>query len=252
MEYLDSITWSGWGKLLRTFIPLNWTFLFVELLVYVGIPLLVLWLLIRIFRNQLKNELQKQSNGPRSVWSKCGATWLTIGMWFFVFNIIWYLLYYKVLTTSVSGLRSVQVQYQEEVLKAPSNKDKKLQIAEIAGRLRNPKRRPTAAKPSSGRAKVTASVSDDERTKHLLDKEVKLTEEAAQKLENDEPLSPKKTPSVRVASSSYSSREYKVVKFFFNGYPWLHHSLYALIWLIVTVCLFAPGYKMQKQKTIKL
>ena len=56
--------------------------------------------------------------------------------------------------------------------------------------------------------------------------------------------------SAPVTLSPIRSKEYKVVEFFYKGYSWLHHLLYALAWLIFTAWFFWPGIKMQKQKTI--
>lgn len=243
MDYLDSISPLGWGKLLTTFIPTNLAIFIADVIAYVLIPLAVLILLISIFKKHC-------SNSNIGTWRKCGKTWLKIGLYFLIFNILLYFLYNSILTTSISGIRSFQTQYREEVLGAKKGKIATENISDIASNLRNNKRK------SSARFKTSQSVVVDKEPatdgKELLnelatdmEKKHKLSETEANALISDTPSS---EPSIQKVS--IKSNEYKVVKFFYNGYPWLHHLLYAVIWLFVLAGIFWPGFKMQKQKTI--
>jgi len=243
MDYLDSISPSGWGKLLATFIPTNLAIFIADVVVYVLIPLAVLILLISIFKKHC-------GNSNVGTWRNCGKTWLKIGLCFLIFNILLYFLYNSILTTSISGIRSFQTQYREEVLGAKKGKIVTENISDIASNLRNNKRK------SSARVKTSQTAVEDKEPatdgKDLLnevatgmEKKRKLSEAEANALISDTPSSEPSIPKV-----SIKSREYKVVKFFYNGYPWLHHLLYAIIWLIILTVIFWPGFKMQKQKTI--
>ena len=239
MDYLDSVSHAFWGKLLLTFVPSNLALFITDLFVYGLLPLGVLLLLISVFK-------KKTISGTMGAWRSCGRMWLQIGLLFLVFNIVLYCLYKGVLTASLSGLRSFQVQYREDVLGAQKGTSSIVNIQKIATKFRNPKRtsfNPSGVKNSTGNG--TSQL--DEISSDLSKKDKLSAEEIKANLDSDISSDLNSAP---VTLSSVRSKEYKVVEFFYKGYSWLHHLLYALAWLIFTAWFFWPGIKMQKQKTI--
>ena len=196
MEYIDSISFSGWLKLLLSFFPTTlWTALF-DLVFYIAIPLFFVYTAICLARKTVKNEKD-------DVWAKSGHVWLMTGLILLGIHILLYLVYAEVLTASFSDLHSLQVQYREKHLGASPTRSSIENISTIASSVKSTKK-------NSGQAKAQETSS----------------------------------------KSSTSSKEYKVIKFFYNGYAWLHHSLYQLLWIVFLVFFFIlPGIKMQNDKT---
>lgn len=223
MEYIDSISPAGWGKLLSTFLPTSFAIFIADLIAYVIIPLLILLFLISFFK-------KRNTIGGLGAWRSCGKQWIKIGVVFIIVNIVLYFIYKSVLTTPISDIRSLQNQYREDMLGAKSTKDHKKDhnnIQNIARQLRSDKRK---SEVNENKKPVTSGgILDEERER--------LTDDDIANLDSD------------VATEDISN-EYKVVEFFYKGYSWLHHMFYAIAWIIFACWFFWPGLKMQKQKTI--
>lgn len=216
MDYVDSISASGWGKLLATFVPATLWILIFDLIVYLVLPVLLAYLCIVLYA-------RKSASGKTvDVWRNCGRVWVKTGLIILVIHIFLYVIYGSLLTQSISGLRSLQSQYREDVLGAKPKKTTMENITEIASSFRNLKRAITG-KPSSS------------------------VDSTGQ---NDGATGAEQTASASTRPSSVKSREYKVVKFFYNGYAWLHHLFYVIVWLVLLIVFFfLPGLKMKNERT---
>ena len=236
MEYLDSISPAGWGKLLSTFLPTSLAIFIADLIAYVIIPLLILLFLISFFK-------KRNTIGGLGAWRSCGKQWIKIGAVFIIVNIVLYFIYNSVLTTSISGVRSLQDQYREDMLGAKSTKDHN-NIQNIARQLRNAKRKPATVVNENKKPVTSGGILDEES--NVLSNKKKLTEdEIVANLDSDVATEDNGQTTVQI-----SSKEYQVVDFFYKGYSWLHHMFYAIAWIIFACWFFWPGLKMQKQKTI--
>ena len=237
MEYLDSISPAGWGKLISTFLPTSFAIFIADLIAYVIIPLLILLFLISFFK-------KRNTIGGLGAWRSCGKQWIKIGVVFIIVNIVLYFIYNSVLTTSVSGVRSLQDQYREDMLGAKATEKDHNNIQNIAFKLRNAKRKPATVVNENKKPVASGGILDEESK--VLSNKKKLTEdEIVANLESDVATEDNGQTTVQI-----SSKEYQVVEFFYKGYSWLHHMFYAIAWIIFACWFFWPGLKMQKQKTI--
>lgn len=178
--YIDSISASGWGDLLKAFVPTSGMLLLLDLVLFVLLPLLLVLGLIGINRRQF-------SAGSKGAWRTAGAQW-SASFWISMVAVV--CLYFcarSVLTTSVSGIASFEAQYQQSLPGAAEGREG------VAQSLRN--------------TKIEAS------------------------------------PTLKTAP------EYKVVRFFWNNYGYIHPTFFALFDLIVLGWFFFPGFKMKREQT---
>ena len=215
MDYVDSVTFDAWKKLLAAFFPTNlWIGLF-DLIAWIIIPLIVVYFSIKFQRKKMEGVHD-------NVWQNCGKAWMNAGLVVLLVCFAMYLIYASVLPWSFSGLRSLEVQYREDVLGAKSSKTITENITDLATSFRNKKTKTPSAQAGSSLSSYSSNDSVD----------------------NISALNNTTAP-----KSSSKSKEYKVVKFFYKGYNWLHHLLYEVVWIVVLAFYFLlPGYKMSHEK----
>ena len=215
---MDYINIDGWLKFLSSFIPTSKALLVADLIAYAVIPLCILVLLINHFKNQYKTEHEF------GAWRSCGRLWLKIGAFFVIANIILYFIYSWVLTFDLQGMRSFETRFREVVLE--KNRDMKDEefIGELGGRY------------SSGKENKTAATSVNDSSHEAAKDSLAIPGQ-------------NETPQGATKIVTKETREYKIAAFFYYGFKWLHHALYALAWLIFACWFFMPGFTMKNQKT---
>lgn len=108
IRYIDSISASGWGSLLKAFVPTSGMLLLLDLVLFVLIPMLLVLVLIGINRRHF-------SAGAKGAWRTAGSLW---GSSFWISMVVVLCLYFcarSALTTSVSGIASFEAQYQQSL-----------------------------------------------------------------------------------------------------------------------------------------
>ena len=237
----DSITFDGWKTLFLTFLPFNFSIFLMDIIAYLGIPALILYLLLKHYREKFN------VNPQLGAWRTCGKVWLQIGVILCACIIVLFFLYSYVITFSVSTLKSQEMQYRDylyekseataDVEGKSTKKDASYFIRAIAGKFKN------------------IMAESDEQPAENTDKTSNVSVDAA---ENTDPFSDdiKKTtkPAKKTVSQTPAVAEgtpaYSVVEFFYLNYRWLHHALYTALLLILTGWFFLlPGYRMMNEKT---
>lgn len=133
IRYIDSISASGWGALLKAFVPTSrWLFL-LDVVLFAIVPLLLVLVLISINRRQF-------SVGSKGAWRAAGSLWCASFWISMVAVLCLYFCARSALTTSVSGIASFQTQYQQSLPGATEGREG------VARSLRNTK---VAASPSA-------------------------------------------------------------------------------------------------------
>ncbi len=224
MDYLNSISLTGWGILLKTFIP-TWTAIFIaDLLLYLLLPILMLMGLIKWSR-------ENSAKGSLGAWRSCGKTWLRIGGCFLIFHIVLYFLVSEVLSVRLFDCRPFEYHYRVNVLGGRGENAAK-DISSITGR--------------KFKRRDTQLLNDSKKTG---EGEGSLSSMVAQKIKTKEDVDRLENPQSSDLVVSKDSKEYKVVAFFYNNYRWLHHTVYAVAWLAFLIWFFLPGLTMQNQRT---
>ncbi|MCQ2394665.1 MAG: hypothetical protein MJ249_10295 [Kiritimatiellae bacterium] len=127
-QYINSVTAAGWGRLLTALVPTTWQLVVADLLLFVILPLTVVFVLVAWHRARF-------SPGTIGVWRAAGAAWSVCFWLSMVAMIAIYLLSAKVLQTSVSGLPSFERQYRVYLSDGVGAAD---EIKDVVVQLRNP------------------------------------------------------------------------------------------------------------------
>ena len=108
IRYIDSISASGWGSLLKALVPTSGMLLLLDLVLFVLLPLLLVLGLIGINRRRF-------SAGSKGAWRTAGAQW-SASFWISMVAVIClYFCAHSALTTSISGIASFERQYQQSL-----------------------------------------------------------------------------------------------------------------------------------------
>lgn len=108
IRYIDSISASGWGDLLKAFVPTSGMLLLLDIVLFVIFPILLVLVLIGINR-------RKFSAGTKGAWRAAGSLW-NASFWISMVAVLCcYFCARSALTTSVSGVASFETQYRQSL-----------------------------------------------------------------------------------------------------------------------------------------
>lgn len=104
-QYIDALSWSGWGGVLTAFLPISWPLMIVDVLLFVVLPLVVVFGLVAWHRMRFVA-------GIKGVWRSAGSVWSTCFWLVMLATVAIYFLSVEVMETSVCGATSFETQYR--------------------------------------------------------------------------------------------------------------------------------------------
>lgn len=136
IEYIDSISLSGWGILLKAFIPTDGRLLLSDVFFYAILPVVALFVSIFFAR-----EIYKKKN-LFSAWRQAGQQWISCGLSCVIIIAVIFAISIRWLGFSVSEMVSFETQYRESLPGySQVERSDSQNIMNVATKLRNPKRK---------------------------------------------------------------------------------------------------------------